>query len=178
MKEILEKILADALGAEAADVALDVAPQEKEEFGHYTTPVAMRLAKAAEMQPRVVAENLKERIEAAAPAGFFERVEVAGPGFVNFWIADAAVREEFARADEEPDYGHGDALKGKRVMVEYTDPNPFKQFHIGHLMTNVIGESLARLHEAAGAEVLRVNYQGDVGLHVAKSVWGMQRMQD
>lgn len=64
-------------------------------------------------------------------------------------------------------------------MVEYTDPNPFKEFHIGHLMTNTIGESLARIHEAHAARTsLRVNYQGDVGLHVAKSVWGMMQMDE
>ncbi len=63
-------------------------------------------------------------------------------------------------------------------MVEYTDPNPFKVFHIGHLMTNVIGESLARLAEFSGAEVKRANYQGDVGLHVAKALWGMMQTRD
>jgi arginyl-tRNA synthetase len=58
-------------------------------------------------------------------------------------------------------------------MVEYTDPNPFKPFHIGHLMTNAIGESIARIIEANGATVIRANYQGDVGLHVAKAIYGM-----
>ena len=58
-------------------------------------------------------------------------------------------------------------------MVEYTDPNPFKPFHIGHLMTNAIGESIARILEHSGAAVSRANYQGDVGLHVAKAIWGL-----
>ncbi len=56
-------------------------------------------------------------------------------------------------------------------MVEYTDPNPFKQFHIGHLMSNAIGESIARILERSGAEVSRANYQGDVGPHVAKALY-------
>ena len=60
-------------------------------------------------------------------------------------------------------------------MVEYTDPNPFKPFHIGHLMTNAIGESVARILEASGANVSRANYQGDVGLHVAKAMWGLMK---
>lgn len=60
-------------------------------------------------------------------------------------------------------------------MLEFTDPNPFKEFHIGHLYTNIIGESLSRLLSAAGAQVKRANYQGDVGLHVAKAVYGMQQ---
>ena len=61
-------------------------------------------------------------------------------------------------------------------MVEYTDPNPFKEFHIGHLMSNAIGESIARLCEFSGAEVKRANYQGDVGPHVAKAIWGIQKL--
>jgi arginyl-tRNA synthetase len=60
-------------------------------------------------------------------------------------------------------------------MIEYTDPNPFKEMHIGHLMSNVIGESLARLIGNEGATVIRANYQGDVGPHVAKALWGLQR---
>ena len=60
-------------------------------------------------------------------------------------------------------------------MVEYTQPNPFKPFHIGHLMSNTIGETLTRILENAGATVVRANYQGDVGLHVAKALWGMSK---
>jgi arginyl-tRNA synthetase len=67
-------------------------------------------------------------------------------------------------------------MKGKTVMVEFTDPNPFKLFHIGHLMSNTIGESLARLYEAAGATVRRADYYGDVGLHIAKAIWGMEQL--
>jgi arginyl-tRNA synthetase len=59
-------------------------------------------------------------------------------------------------------------------MVEYTDPNPFKEFHIGHLMSNSIGEAVSRIIEWNGAEVKRANYQGDVGIHVAKAVWAMK----
>ena len=64
-------------------------------------------------------------------------------------------------------------LRGQKVLFEYTDPNPFKVFHIGHLMSNAIGESLSRLFEFSGAEVKRANYQGDVGMHIAKSIWGV-----
>jgi len=63
----------------------------------------------------------------------------------------------------------------KRVVIEFTDPNPFKEFHIGHLYSNAVGESLARLLEDIGYTVRRVNYQGDAGLHVAKAVWGLQK---
>jgi len=63
-------------------------------------------------------------------------------------------------------------------MIEYTDPNPFKQFHIGHLMSNAIGEAIARVLEYSGARVLRANYQGDIGLHVAKAIWGYRHLDE
>lgn len=73
--------------------------------------------------------------------------------------------------------GHTDpslgSMHGKKVVVEFTDPNPFKEFHIGHLYSNTIGEALSRLIESTGAQVRRVNYQGDVGLHVAKALYGL-----
>ncbi len=76
-------------------------------------------------------------------------------------------------AKESKKWGMADRSGGKKVMVEYTDPNPFKPFHIGHLMTNAIGESVARIFEYSGAKVVRANYQGDVGLHVAKAIWAL-----
>jgi len=75
-------------------------------------------------------------------------------------------------------YGRNKKLDGKKIIIEYTDPNPFKQFHIGHLMSNSIGEALSRILEWNGADVTRVTYQGDVGMHVAKSIWGMKQVVD
>ncbi len=78
----------------------------------------------------------------------------------------------------ESGYGKNESLAGQKTIMEFTDPNPFKEFHIGHLMSNTIGESLCRIFEANGAIVKRVNYQGDIGLHVAKSIWGWQRKME
>ena len=68
-------------------------------------------------------------------------------------------------------FGKNSILSGKKVMVEYTQPNPFKPFHIGHLMSNAIGESISRIIETSGARTVRANYQGDVGPHVAKAIY-------
>jgi len=95
------------------------------------------------------------------------------PGFVNFWMSKKAVQESFAALAKDKDFGKNNDLAGKTIMVEFTDPNPFKLFHIGHLMSNTIGESFARLHEASGAKVERLSYGGDVGLHVAKAIFGV-----
>lgn len=96
-------------------------------------------------------------------------VSVAPPGFINFFISDERFLDEIASSSSA-----GIAMKGKKIAVEYTDPNPFKELHIGHLYSNIIGESLCLLFEANGATVWRADYFGDVGMHVAKSVWGLR----
>lgn len=142
--------------------------------GDYSTNVALAIAKSIKRNPRELAEKIVEQILRLNVDKNIEKVEVAGAGFINFHLS----RKFFAKSVEEilntaDDFGKNDSLSGKKIMVEYTDPNPFKPFHIGHLMTNAIGESLARILEYGGAEVSRANYQGDVGLHVAKAIWGL-----
>ena len=102
------------------------------------------------------------------------KIEVAGPGFINFWLKKDVLVDNLIQIDRlKEKYGNSSFLKGKKIVLEFTDPNPFKEFHIGHVYTNTVGESLSRLFESTGAEVHRVNYQGDIGLHVAKAIWGM-----
>ncbi|MFA5777945.1 MAG: arginine--tRNA ligase [Candidatus Paceibacterota bacterium] len=120
-------------------------------------------------------ENEKEALEKLEKNKLaeIEKIEIAGK-FINFFLS----REFFSQSIEEilnegNGYGKNELLSGKKIMVEYTDPNPFKPFHIGHLMTNAIGESIARILEHSGALVARANYQGDVGLHVAKAIYGL-----
>ena len=120
-------------------------------------------------------ENEKEVLEKLEKNKLAEigKIEIAGK-FINFYLS----REFFSKNVEEilngaENFGKNDLLFGKKIMVEYTDPNPFKPFHIGHLMTNAIGESIARILEHSGAEVARANYQGDIGLHVAKAIYGL-----
>ena len=72
-------------------------------------------------------------------------------------------------------YGSSNEWRGRKMLVEYTDPNPFKEFHIGHLMSNAIGESIARLIASQGAKVRRMCYQGDFGMHVAKTMWALRK---
>lgn len=171
MKDILRTIVAAAY---PAATEFDIEIPERAEFGHYSTNIALKLSKQLKRNPLEIAKEVKEAMEKKAPAGLFEKIEVAPPGFVNFWLTRETLYKRLAKisADRER-YGVEKVMDGKTVMIEYTDPNPFKLFHIGHLMPNTIGESLARLHEAVGAKVIRANYQGDVGLHVAKSVWAM-----
>lgn len=146
--------------------------------GDWATNVAMAGAKAAGKNPRVLAEEIVGQLEAIADENIF-KIEIAGPGFINIHLSDTyftkALTAALATGEQ---FGVNDTLKGKKVIVEYTDPNPFKEFHIGHLMSNTIGESIARIIEATGAETKRACYQGDVGLHVAKAIWGIIQKEE
>lgn len=157
------------LGVEAPNVVLEHPADTKN--GDYSTNIALTLSKQLGKNPREIAEQIVSKIEKAED---IEKVEVAGAGFINFYLS----RDFFAKSiqsvlSDGEKWGRGKALIGKKIMVEYTDPNPFKPFHIGHLMSNAIGESISRLIESQGAEIVRANYQGDVGLHVAKAMYGM-----
>ncbi len=105
-----------------------------------------------------------------------DRIEIAPPGFINVFLKDVALSSQVREVLKDGErYGKSQSGKGKHLMVEYTDPNPFKELHIGHLYSNAVGESLARLYAAIGWDVSRVDYFGDVGMHVAKSIWGLRK---
>jgi arginyl-tRNA synthetase len=142
--------------------------------GDYSTNIALTLAKTAGKNPREIAEVIKKEIELILPVEV-KRVEVAGAGFINFYLSNTFFQSALQEIISNSHFGEGDTLKGKQALFEYTDPNPFKAFHIGHLMANAIGESLSRLGEFQGAEVKRLCYQGDIGLHVAKTIWAMRK---
>lgn len=153
------------------NVSFNIEHPEDLKNGDYSTNVAMVYAKNLKTNPKELAEKIKQELEKNLPKEIL-KVEVAGPGFINFYLS----REFFTNSIKEilekgDDWGKNEILSGKKVMVEYTDPNPFKPFHIGHLMANAIGESISRIVEYSGAETVRANYQGDVGPHVAKAVY-------
>lgn len=153
--------------------------------GDYATNVAMVYGPKLKKAPLGVAIELVEKLRALKDsadlkpelAGLkrLEKIEVAGPGFINFYINQSVYQQNILDIRKRGnEYGMLATEKGKKIAVEYTDPNPFKIFHIGHLMDNVIGESIARLAEANGGEVQRYCYQGDVGRHIALSIWGLR----
>ncbi len=144
-----------------------------EQFGDYATNLALQLAKPLEQQPRHIAEQLKAYIESNGDVRI-ARVDIAGPGFLNFTIADSEFANMLAGIDEKPGlYGRNKLFAGKRIVIETNNPNPFKELHIGHAYNIIISNSIANILEAGGAEVHRVSYHGDVGLHVGKSMWAI-----
>ncbi len=176
----MKDVIYTAVSAILAEMEIDevvFTVEHPADFSHgdYACNVAMVAAKKAGISPRALAEQIVTALQGQIE--YVDTIEIAGPGFINFYLARDFFTTETARVLALGEaWGRGTAWEGTRVVVEYTDPNPFKAFHIGHLFTNAVGESIARLFMMGGAEVKRVCYQGDVGLHVAHAIWGMLQL--
>lgn len=139
--------------------------------GDYATNVALQLAKRAGTNPRALGELLAERLRAADGVA---AVEVAGPGFLNITVeagAQGKVAAEVVAAGEA--YGRTDTLAGQRINVEFISANPTGPLHLGHTRWAVLGDAIARVLAAAGAEVTREFYINDRGVqmnHFADSI--------
>ncbi len=135
-----------------------------EQFGDYSTNVALKLAGQLNNPPAGGPREVAEAIAAEINSPAIANIEIAGPGFINIRISDQSL---WQLAAAEP----STSLAGKKIVAEYSDPNPFKVLHAGHLYTSIVGDAIASLLEVAGGEVHRVNYGGDVGLHVGKTMY-------
>lgn len=170
MKTQIQQKIADALnkgfGLDIGPNSIHIEQPADPKNGDFTTNMAMQLAKKVEMNPRQLAEKL---VEAIGDTLDVERVEIAGPGFINFYLSQRFWINSLAQEIDLKSPGY----VGKKYIIEFTDPNPLKELHIGHLYQNVVGDSIARVIEAVGAEVKRADYFGDVGMHVAKALWGV-----
>ncbi len=145
--------------------------------GDFATNIALALAKQAKANPRELAGKIAEALK-LSQIGSVDKIEIAGPGFINFYLSPLYFSAQLESVlKRKALYGSSNEWRGRKVLIEYTDPNPFKEFHIGHLMSNAIGESIARLVASQGAKVRRMCYQGDFGLHVAKALWAMMKAE-
>lgn len=167
LKEGIKRVLKN-LDFNESDFVLE--HPENIQNGDYSTNVAMILARNLGENPLDLAKKIKNEIEKDKPS-FIKEITVAKPGFINFFLSDSFFEASLQEIlDKGANFGKNNNLKKQKTIIEYTDPNPFKEFHIGHVMSNAIGESLSRIFEYNGAEVKRANYQGDVGIHVARAV--------
>lgn len=175
MQTIRDAINAALYELELPSVDFSVEHPADVTHGDYASNVALVLAKQVGQAPRQIAEQLTAALTGNLSG--VEKITIAGPGFINFTLTrDFFTDTTKTILDTGEQWGTHETWSGKKVLVEYTDPNPFKEFHIGHLFTNTVGESIARLFMVCGADTKRCNYQGDVGMHVAMTLWGMQQL--
>jgi arginyl-tRNA synthetase len=166
---LLDGVLDELQSEGAVPAAIDrkhvaVEPPRDPSHGDLATNAAMVLAKQAQMNPRALAELIKPKLE-GVPA--VTSVEVAGPGFINLRLSPDAWRDELRTIlREREQYGRSDAGKAERVNVEYVSANPTGPLHMGHCRGAVVGDSLARVLEAAGFRVTKEYYVNDAGAQV------------
>jgi arginyl-tRNA synthetase len=180
LKYLIENLVREALAAlpaelrptDAAAPAPVVERTRDATHGDFATNAAMQLAKSARRKPREVAQAI---VDALPPNELVAKVEIAGPGFINFFLAPAACHRELLRvAGEGAAYGRSQLGGGQRVIVEFVSANPTGPLHVGHGRHAAFGATLANLLDAAGYKVHREYYVNDAGRQMeilAVSVW-------
>jgi len=166
LKQIISKIIKVNFDS-TAEVEIDKPP---EKFGDYSSNVALQLAKPLGREPIDIAQTISKEL---SKIPIIQSTDVVAPGFINIRLSNQTIILELHKIVSEPNYGQSDLFQNQKIVSEFSDPNPFKALHVGHFYTSIIGESISLIIEQAGGEVHRVNFGGDVGLHVAKSVWSM-----
>lgn len=177
IKQKIQQALCQAvknLGIEA-EVKVDSAPEHAN--ADYATNAAFSLAKKMKKTPREVAEIIANELQDDGELPqIISRIGVVPPAFINFSLSqDAIIKEITHIANTDTLKGLQGERKGMRYLVEFAHPNTHKLFHIGHLRNIIIGEAISRLLESQDIEAMRINYQGDVGLHIAKALWGIKK---
>ena len=160
--------LSELVGAAFADLGLDpglgaVVVSQRPELAQYQCNGAMAAAKAAGRPPREIAEEIAGRLNAVPELA---RVEVAGPGFINLSLSDAALAEWLGSTAADDRLGVSPATDSLTVVVDYAGPNVAKAMHVGHLRATIIGDSIARLFSLIGHRVIRDPHFGDWGLQM------------
>ncbi len=143
-----------------AEVNLGVSPTNNEKFGDYQCNAAMVLSKQLKKAPREIAQQF---VEAAELPEFIEKIEIAGPGFINFFLTNRALSEYIQLLEKDAHLGSEQVGEGKKVIIDYSSPNVAKSMHIGHIRSTVIGNAIDRLYRFLGYEVIADNHLGDWG---------------
>lgn len=165
IKQQIISLITDFLKDRGIEVTPSVDYPTDPQHGDYTTNVSFIVAKKAGKNPMELAESLREKLEGNE---LFEKVEVAKPGFVNFWITQDALAKKISEKKVS------EVGKGKKVIVEYSSPNIAKPFTIGHLRSTIIGDAIANLLQAVGYEVFRDNHVGDWGTQFGKQIYAIK----
>lgn len=175
LTHVVQQLKAQGILAEDANPRINVENTRDKSHGDLASNLAMMTTKAAGLPPRTLAERMVEIIESMDDKGALEKVEIAGPGFINFFMRDdakfAIVEQVFEQAEN---FGRCNVGLGKSVMVEFVSANPTGPLHVGHGRGAAYGASVANLLDEAGFKVAREYYVNDAGRQMdilATSVW-------
>jgi arginyl-tRNA synthetase len=162
IREFLNQKVLSAMAAVGvpADLPALIAPGKKAGFGDYQANCAMGAAKAMGTNPRELAARIMAALELD---GIAEKVEIAGPGFINIDLNPVWLGEQIAKAQSDARLQVEQVTDAQNIVIDYSGPNLAKEMHVGHLRSTIIGDSLARLLEFQGHHVIRQNHVGDWG---------------
>ncbi len=171
MKIKIEKYLKKSVAAELKNSnapaeygEVEIFVPENDQHGHYSSNVALRLARILKKNPLEIAENIKNRL-ANIQSDFFEKIEVAPPGFINFWLAEKTLQKELADIlSKEENWGKSEKkTKKQTVVIDYSHPNIAKPMHVGHFRSTLIGQALYNIFQFSGWKTIGDNHLGDWG---------------
>ena len=157
LNEQARKALKIAVGS---DIEPEITPSTQPQFGHYQCNNALKLAKELKSNPRAIAQKI---IDGWVKDPMIQKMEIAGPGFINIFLSTEYIANEINRVFHDVRLGVPLPKVQQRIIVEFSSPNIAKELHVGHLRSTIIGDSLARLFEFLGHDVLRLNHIGDWG---------------
>jgi len=176
MLQVIRQQILDSLQKVGIDTTLDLTTPPNSEMGDFAFP-CFAIAKAEGKIPADVAIDIAEKLnelytkEDTKISTLISDVKAFG-SYVNFFLDGNEVAQFVLNGVDEHFGKHSDG-KGKKYLVEFGCPNPMKVFHLGHLLNLIAGESVVRVLENSGYHVVRANYQGDVGMHIAKTLWAL-----
>jgi len=174
LKSILKEVISIKFPEEAED--LNVEYTKEDTHGDYATSIALKIASKVKANPREVAEEL---VKAIKKPDFIEKMEIAGPGFINFYLSDEALEENIKEILKKGDeYGESKVGKKKTVIVEYSQPNIAKPLGVHHLLSTIIGQSLYEIYKNRGFTTISINHIGDWGTQFGKLIYAYKKWGD
>lgn len=142
-----------------------------QDFGDYTSNIAMRLSKELKKNPLQIAQEVAQYI---LPDEIIAKTEVMKPGFINFWIQQQYLQKQTQLFASQQINLKNHHYQNKKIIVEYSSPNIAKPFTVGHLRSTIIGDAVANLYEAIGYTVYRDNHLGDWGTQFGKQIYAIK----
>ena len=175
-QSLLAKKLSDALArADLPAAAGELTQATDPRFGDYQTNVALVLGKQRGENPRALAEKIVPHLDVD---DFCERPAVAGAGFINFTLRQAAVEKQTLQVLRHDRLGVSETESPRRIVIDFGSPNVAKPMHVGHIRSTVLGDALARIAKFLGHEVIRDNHIGDWGTQFGMVIWGWKNLLD
>ncbi|MFM2430332.1 MAG: hypothetical protein RLZZ511_1545 [Cyanobacteriota bacterium] len=160
LKTQIESALIAAFGPELAGTDPVLVPTTNPKFGDYQVNVAMSLSKRLGQNPRAIAQAIMDKLDVSE---WFEAPEIAGPGFINLKFKADYLNQQLAAMQQDARLGIAPTSQAQTIVVDFSSPNIAKEMHVGHLRSTIIGDSIARILEFQGHQVLRLNHVGDWG---------------